>query len=403
MARQKKNTETNENDEETVVETTTKENTTPKNSIMANFIKNSGIKGLENASTLDVSKLSNITEWISTGSYSLNKVISGNVYKGIPRGRITCLCGPSGAGKTFVCGNIIREAQKDGWTIAYLDSENAVNREFMERIGVFSKDIGYVTVKTINQLKFTAVEMMRKFKEMYPNEKLLIVIDSIGGLVTEKELEDQIEEKNTAMDMGLRAKQLRVLAKLLTIEAAENQVAILATNHTYDQPAQNPNAAPTTVMGGGQGFVYASSLVIVLKKHLEREEQKNLDSGKTEKVVTGVIFTATTEKNRQVPQGLKAQIYVSFEAGLNRWYGLLEDALKYGIIKVASAQFYELPNGDKVRRKDIYKRAVWEPIIDDLNKKIEENVKFATFIDPDKLDLELNSGEKEITTPPIQA
>lgn len=383
MARQKKDSETIE-----VEETAPK-----KKSVALDFLKNCGIKDLDLAATLDCSKLSNISEWISTGSHSLNKVISGNVYKGIPRGRIVTLCGGSGVGKSYICGNIVREAQNTGWTVVYFDSENAIDAGFLGRIGVNVGEVIHIPVSTINELKFKAIDIMRKFTEQNPKEKLLIVIDSLGGLATEKELNDQIEERNTAMDMGLRAKQLRVLAKLFTIEVAKNQVAMVVTNHTYEQAAANPQAAPTIKMGGGEGFVYASSLVVILKKYLEKEEQKNIDSGKNEKIVTGARLVATTEKNRQVPQGLKAEIYMSFESGLNKWYGLLEDALKYGIIKVSSAQFFELPNGEKVRRKDIYKSVVWIPIIDELNKKIEENIKFSTFIDRDKIDEHLEESE----------
>jgi recombination protein RecA len=303
-------------------------------------LKECDIKGMELASTLDVSKLSNIEEWISTGSYALNKVISGSYYKGLPRGRIVSLGGSSGVGKSFICGCCMREAQKMGYKVIVFDSENAIDKDFLGRIGVDVSEVLLITVNTVGDVKLKGIQLMRKFHEKYPDEKMFIVIDSIGNLMTEKEFNTDIEANKDVSDMGLRAKQLRVLAKAFTHEVARTKSAMIVTNHTYEKPnPYNPALPSTTVMNGGEGFVYSTSAIIFLKKYLEKEEEKDSVSKKNKKVITGAKLIAHTEKNRFVPQGAEAEIYLSFEKGMNKWYGMLSDAMEHGFVEQGGAWY----------------------------------------------------------------
>jgi recombination protein RecA len=384
--------ESNENADDAKKKSAKKE---PAQSLAQRFLAKTKIDGLQLAATLDQSKMSNISEWVSTGSFALNRIISGSYYRGLPRGRIVALAGSSGVGKSFICGNCIREAQKQGYTVLVFDSENAIDKEFLERIGVNVADVIHIPVSTIHEVKIKATLMMREFRADYPEGKLFIVIDSIGALLTEKEFNDQIENNNTAMDMGLRAKQLRVLSKILTAEVALSQAVMLVTNHTYEQAAANPQAAPTIKMGGGEGFIYATSAIIYLKKSLEKEEGENLATGKTEKQIKGAILKAHTEKNRFIPQGAKGEIYISFSQGVNRWYGMLEDAMEFDMVKVESQGWYTLPGGNKIRKKDLYKSEVWKPMLDELNTKVEGKYKFATFKDADDISNELDNTSDE--------
>lgn len=366
---------------------------TSNESLAKKFLKNTKIKDFEMAATLDQSKLSNIDEWVSTGSFALNRIIGGSYKRGLPRGRIVALAGSSGVGKSFIAGNCIREAQKAGFTCVVFDSENAIDKDFLERIGVDVSDVIHVPVITINEVKIKATQMMREFTEMDPNAKLFFVIDSIGALLTENEFNKQIEERSTAMDMGLRAKQLRVLAKILTAEIARTKSIMVVTNHTYEQAAANPQAAPTIKMGGGEGFIYATSAILYLRKSIEKEEGKNLSTGRTEKQVKGVILKAHTEKTRFVPQGAKGEVYVSFERGVNKWYGMLGDAIEFGIIKIETQGWYTLPDGRKIRKKDLYKSDVWKPIFDQLNEKVEDKYKFISYKDSDDIEAEVDATE----------
>lgn len=349
------------------------------------FLLKTKIKGMENATTLKESPFSNVTEWISTGSYALNKVLSGSYFKGIARGRISGLAGESGCGKSFICGNCIREAQKQGFTCVVFDSENAVDEEFLRRIGVNVEEILYIPVQTVNEVKNTAAQLMDEYKKDNPDGKLFIVIDSVTGLSTEKQLFTDVEKDGTAQDMGLFAKQVRALAKVLTHKATQTNSTILFTNHIWEKPAPNPQMQPEKVMNGGQGLVYAASAIAYLRKRLNRDEEKNLDSGKTEKRIRGAVLIASTEKNRFVPQGAKAEILLSFTKGMNKWYGMFEDAVKYNFLQPNGAWFTMVdPETAEVIGKvngkgNLYKKENWLPILDKLNAKVEEEFKFATL------------------------
>lgn len=371
------------------------QNVTPikKKLDLKSFLKDTKIKDLELASTLESSKMSNITEWISTGSFSLNKIISGDIYKGLPRGRIMALAGPSGVGKSYVCGNAIREAQKMGYTVMVFDSENAIDKEFLARIGVDVESVLHFPVITVTELRNKCCKLMDEFMTAYPKEKLFIVIDSLGGLTTTKAFED-IEADKSAQDMGLRAKQLRDLAKILTNSVAKHQATMLVTNHTYEKPPANPHMGPEIQFGGGQGFVYATSGIVYLKKSAVKEEETSLSTNKTVKRKTGNILKAITEKNRFVPEGMGGEIALSYQTGMNKWYGLLDDALEFSFVTESSAGYYNVTHLDKkVKKVDIYRKEYWEGFIDNLAEKIREKYKYVSNTSMDEIEEELDSTE----------
>lgn len=360
---------------------------------LKSFLKDTKIKDLELASTLESSKMSNITEWVSTGSFSLNKIISGDIYKGLPRGRIMALAGPSGVGKSYVCGNAIREAQKLGYTVMVFDSENAIDKDFLARIGADVESVLHFPVITVTELRNKCCKLMDEFMTAYPKEKLFIVIDSLGGLTTTKAFED-IEADKSAQDMGLRAKQLRDLAKILTNSVAKHQAVMLVTNHTYEKPPANPHMGPEIQFGGGQGFVYATSGIVYLKKSAIKEEETSLSTNKTVKRKKGNILKAITEKNRFVPEGMSGEIALSYETGMNKWYGLLDDALEFGFITESSAGYYNVTHLDKkVKKPDIYRKEYWEGFIDNLSEKIREKYKYVPNTSIDEIEEELDSTE----------
>lgn len=330
----------------------------------------------EYASTLGDSTLAEVKSWISSGSYSLNKTLSGSYFKGFADNRLYVVAGPSGTGKTVVAGNTTRNAQENGYTIAYFDSENAIDKEMMQRLGVNVDDLIYAPIKTISDFKNQSIDLIRKWREEYgPEEKLMIICDSIGNLAGTKEMND-IEEAKSASDMGQRAKELRSTARLLTIESGHNRVPIICTNHTYEQSAANPQAAPIVKMAGGEGFMYAASGVLYFRKRAVREQEKNA-SGDNVKVKKGNILIATSEKNRFVPEGTSSEIYLDFERGLSPYYGLLNDALEFGFFEKKGPRI-EVKHLDKsLFESQIYTKEVFAPILEDLNKKVEEKYKFS--------------------------
>src|SRR4249920_3031942 len=77
------------------------------------------------------------TMWVSTGSYGLNYLISGNFFRGIPMGKVTVFAGEPGAGKSYVVsGNIAKNAQEQDIFVVMIDTENALDEKWLKALGV---------------------------------------------------------------------------------------------------------------------------------------------------------------------------------------------------------------------------------------------------------------------------
>jgi len=155
----------------------------------------------EYGSTLNSSIYSNIEEYIDTGSYSLNRLITGDIDNGIPRGRVIALAGESGVGKSFICGMIIKNAQDMGYLVIYYDSENAVDNAFMERIGVETDKMLYFPIDVLEEFRNHAINTTKDLLEKYPDQKIMIILDSFGNMSCAKEKRD-VEAKKDNTDMG---------------------------------------------------------------------------------------------------------------------------------------------------------------------------------------------------------
>lgn len=333
----------------------------------------------EYTTMLNDASSSEVKSWISSGSYSLNRVLSGSYYKGFADNRMYVLAGPSKSGKSLVAGCTARNAQQAGFTVVYYDSENAIDPEGAKRLGIDVDSMIYVPIGTISEFRNHAVSLIMKWREEYgQDEKLLLICDSLGGMSGTKESKD-IEEGKNAMDMGQRAKELRSTARALTQVCGKYRVPLICTNHTYEQAAANPQAAPITKMTGGEGFMYAASGVIYFKSRGIREQEKNA-SGDTIKVKTGNILVASSEKNRFVPEGTKGELYLDFNRGLSKYYGLLDEAIEFGFFEKKGPRIEVKHLGKSVFEKNVYNKECFGPIIDELNLKVEEKFKFASLI-----------------------
>jgi RecA/RadA recombinase len=337
----------------------------------------------EYESILSESKIANTSDWISSGSYSLNKVLSGSYYKGFADNRIYVLAGPSSTGKSYLCAKTIFQAQQKGYTVFMFETENAIDVAFMQRFGVKVDELIHIPVKTINDFRNKAIDKMKKWRsdEDTKDVPALFFCDSLGMLAGTKETND-VEDNKSASDMGQRAKELRACARSMTIECAHNHIPLIATNHTYEQAAANPQAAPVVKMTGGEGFYYAASAVVFLKKRQVKEEQKDA-LGDNVKVKTGNIIIATAEKNRFVPEGTKAEMYIDIARGMQPYYGLLIDAVQHGYIELRGTRYYVKHLDKTFFETKIYTEEVFGPIIKELSEKVEATFQFSSVLKDD--------------------
>lgn len=340
-------------------------------------------KEFANLVVLSESKTSVITEYISTGSYALNKIISGDPRKGIPVGLITAFAGESSTGKSFICANVAREAQKQGFIVIYVETENSPIGDMLTKVGADSENIikpeGCFTIAAV---KNNLVKTLRAIHEQYPDSKILVILDSLGNLVSDKQLYGDIEDNKIGHDQGMKAKELKALSAILTQELGRCNGTMLVANHIYLKPGQNPKIPPEEVFSGGSGFLYTASVIVYMHKRTEREEEENQATGKDEKRAVGVFLRGMTKKNRIVPEGKKGEFHVSFRSGMNKWYGLLEEALVHGFLEESSAGFYNVKHLDKkVRVGELYKDEVWQPIFDQLCDKIAASTAYSSAAD----------------------
>ena len=231
--------------------------------------------------------------------------MSGSLFGGYPNARSTGISGDSGTGKTFLAMNSVREAQGMDYLVFYIDTEGALDRADFTKFGVDLEKLNYKRIGVISELKFFVHNIIKTATDN-PGIKIMVIVDSVTMLETDKQVGDTESGKN-ANDMGLTAKELRALFKSFTLELSNLKIPLIFTSHIYD----GTGMFATTTMSGGKGPMYAASAVLMLSK-------KDLKEGDLK---TGVICRATTKKNRLAKPSI-IEIHISFLKGMNKYVGL---------------------------------------------------------------------------------
>jgi len=331
------------------------------------------------AAFLDENSLSNVKEWIDTGSMALNAIISGSIYGGIPMGRLSGFIGPESCGKTLMANKIMANAQKKGMHVAYFDTEGALDEDTAKRLGCDTSKIKHVPTELTEQCRNQIVKFLESIVEKKLQGKVLVVIDSLGNLITTKE-KKKIDEGSDTPDMGNRAKALKSMMRAITHSAAKANCPVVFTNHIYDDPSQ---LHPTAIkkQAGGSGPLYMASVIIQMAKKAERSsDSKNKDSNDTvtplSKDINGLTLRAFTTKNRFVPPFLETEMYLNFRTGLNKYSGLLEMCEGYGILEKQGHR--HAFNGEVLGFFKDWKSddSVWEKILPSLEDKLKKELTF---------------------------
>ena len=212
------------------------------------------------------------TDWVGTGNYALNALISGDFHKGIPLGKVTVFAGESGAGKSYICSaNIVKNAQEQGIYVILIDSENALDEKWLHALGVNTSEdkLLKLNMAMIDDVAKTISEFMKEYKAMETRPKVLFVIDSLGMLLTPTDI-NQFQAGDMKGDMGRKPKALTSLVRNCVNMFGSYNVGMVCTNHTY---ASQDMFDPDDKISGGQGFVYASSIVVAMKKLKLKEDE----------------------------------------------------------------------------------------------------------------------------------
>ena len=294
------------------------------------------------------------TDWISTGNYALNYLVSGDFNKGIPLGKVTVFAGESGSGKSYICaGNIVKAAQDQGIFVVLIDSENALDEGWLHALGVDTdeKKLLKLNMSMIDDVAKTVSTFMADYRAMSEDDrpKVLFVIDSLGMLLTPTDV-DQFGKGDMKGDMGRKPKALTALVRNCVNMFGSHNVGLVATNHTY---ASQDMFDPDDKISGGQGFIYASSIVVAMRKLKLKEDE---DGNKTTDV-KGIRAACKVMKTRFNKPFEGVQVKIPYETGMNPYSGLVDLFEKKGILSKDGNRL-KYVDSKKTEHKEY--RRVWE-------------------------------------------
>ena len=320
-------------------------------SLMAKLQKNSRVVG---TAVLDKSEFFQEKELINIDVPMMNVALSGRLDGGLGSG-LTVLAGPSKHFKTS-CALKIAGAYMNSDPEAimlFYDSEFGSPQSYFENFGIDTSRVLHTPITNVEELKF---DLINQLEEIGKNDKVIIVIDSIGNLASKKELDDALNEKGVA-DMS-RAKALKGLFRMSTPYLTMKNIPLLAINHTYKEIG----LFPKDIVGGGTGIYYSADNIWILGR---RQNKKGTE-------ITGYDFIINVEKSRFVKEKSKIPISVSWDGGIERYSGLLDIALAGGYVTKPSNGWYQLVNratgeviGTKVREKDTLTSEFWRDMLAD--------------------------------------
>lgn len=357
--------------------------------------------------------LSNINTFDDTGCCMLNALLSGRIVDGgFPEGRMTVLAAPSSVGKSYIGLQAAALAQKRGKRILIFDSENAIDREFASNLGLDVSKVKYFPVKSIEQCKNSMYAFLDFVDKQGMKGQFFILVDSLGGMMSEMDFK-RLEDESTSADMGTLAKSMKGFIKMMTIMSARTKTTIVCTNHIFDNPGQMFPSLEKN-MSGGKSVKYFSSTVLQLSAVQVKEGDVDRKTGDEaaigSKGMTGIAIRGLSIKNRVVKPYMEGSMYISWQKGLRKYYGLLELAQEFDLIYNKAGKLYVRAEnegeddryiGTKVEIQTSKK--FWDDFIPTLQKKIDEhwtyngaNVDFdeeETFNEDEYLDGEVSTED----------
>jgi len=325
-------------------------------SVMDRLKKNSKLKHTE---VLSKSKFFAEKDMITTDVPMINVALSGSIDGGLTPG-LTVLAGPSKHFKTsfaLLMAGAYMKKYPDAIMLFY-DSEFGSPQSYFESFGIDVERVLHTPITNVEELKF---DLIGQLEEIGRDDKVIVVIDSIGNLASKKELDDAINEKSVA-DMS-RAKALKGLFRMSTPYLTMKDIPMLAVNHTYQEIGLFPKA----IVSGGTGIYYSADTIWILGR---RQNKKGTE-------VTGYDFVINVEKSRFVKEKSKVPVTVTWEGGVEKYSGLLEVGLAGGYVQKPSNGWYESINPatgelltvNKVREAETSKEEFWTPIFEKTNFK----------------------------------
>jgi RecA/RadA recombinase len=292
--------------------------------------------------------------WISTNNYALNYLISGDFKRGVPLGKVTVFAGESGAGKSFICsGNLVKNAQEQGIYVILVDTENALDEAWLHALGVDTSEdkLLKLNVAMIDDVAKLISDFVKEYKTLPEDSrpKVMFVLDSLGMMLTPTDV-NQFEAGDMKGDMGRKPKALTALVRNCVNMIGDLNIGLVATNHTY---ASQDMFDPDDKISGGQGFIYASSIVVAMRKLKLKEDE---DGNKVSEV-KGIRAACKIMKTRYAKPFESVQVKIPYETGMNPYSGMVDLIESKGMLKKeGNSLVYTTNDGEIIKQF----RKAWE-------------------------------------------
>lgn len=286
--------------------------------------------------------------WVSTNNYALNYLISGDFNRGVPLGKVTVFAGESGAGKSYICsGNLVKNAQEQGIYVILVDTENALDEAWLHALGVDTGEdkLLKLNVAMIDDVAKLISDFVKEYKTLPEDSrpKVMFVLDSLGMMLTPTDV-NQFEAGDMKGDMGRKPKALTALVRNCVNMIGDLNIGLVATNHTY---ASQDMFDPDDKISGGQGFIYASSIVVAMRKLKLKED----DEGNKISEVKGIRAACKIMKTRYAKPFESVQVKIPYETGMNPYSGLTDLIEAKGMLKKeGNSLVYTTTDGEVIKK-----------------------------------------------------
>jgi RecA/RadA recombinase len=336
-----------------------------------------------------------VTDFYDTGSFALNRVITGNVHNGVPRGRITTIYGPSQSGKSLIAAQVVANALKTGQIDGcfWVDSEGGgtqllknfgADLEKVEYVPVLDAEDACVKLVNIYEQLVQAHSEWEKDPDNNDEPKYIVVLDSFGGLASSKVVSDAVDKDKMVADQGMAAKTRNSLIRTLMMRVVVSNCSLIVINHEYQNPGQM-YVSKVHNMAGGQGIEYASHVILQASKLMVKEGDTEFSTGKdladNEKHVgffKGNRMRFFCTKNRVIKPAFEADVFIDFDTGISKYDGIIKDAVAYGFINEVRGG-YVVPSYKDTRvtyKELVSKDEIWDTFIDKFNEESEKRMAY---------------------------
>jgi len=316
---------------------------------------------IKHTSILNKSTFFNVKDSIPTEIPIINVALSGRLDGGLTPG-LTFLAGESKSFKSLLGLMLVKAYMKkhEDAVCLFYDSEFGITPDYIESNGIDTSRVLHIPIEHLEQLKF---DISKRLEEIERGDKVIIFVDSVGNLASKKEVEDALDGKSVA-DMS-RAKVMKSLWRIVTPHLTTKDIPCVAVNHTY----QTMELYSKAIMSGGTGGMYSANQVFVITKAQDKDGKE----------LMGYNFTINIEKSRFVREKSKFPFNARFDAGINKWSGLLDLATEGGFVVKPSMGWYSKVDPEtgevedkKYRAKDTDTKDFWLPIL--TSKRFQEYI-----------------------------